>query len=691
MIRLATRLVAHDLRADPLSAAAITLLLAVAGALPAVFSTSVLAGLVLAGVVAATATVGAVAAHGHRRSTLELNGAGDGVGVLVAAGSMVGPGLVATLSATVVAVAWGDGAPLVTAPVVCLVVPLVVATAVCRAAGERDAPHQRRKWNRVGWALVWVPLLLVTPILFIPLSTVVIARAIERHGRGARAAVMFAAAAVSVLVAATVGRTETWFDLTLALLVLGPLLVVAVGRLGTTALDAAGAVARRLGSRARLASAPLVLRRRALGPVAAVLAVVVALAALEGTVGASFGRREALRRAAGPTVVGVAGTTADQAIGVVSPAEDPAAVHLVAADVAPRRGARATVIDRLGDGGTPSRSGDTGFNPFLIEPTVAVAGTGLEVRGPIWIGVIDPADMAALGVGDLADELAAGQLVVLNPTLTDGGRIRAAAYATAVEVPDGALPSVAVTAPGRDVPALLPGGLISPAVAAGTGVAVRPGRIVMTSGPDRPLDREALRAAAGAVVDRTVPDGSPSGSGDSTLDLVRVMERDAKVRLGDDAVDLGGDGPLNDVPGLSATRDEARGRMATLALLAALVTVAGVALALGATRTEDAVLWVQGAPEGTRASLGAIQALVLSGAASVLAAIVGIGLPALAFSVYNGSARGDLPPIPLVVPWEVAVGLVALPLASALLAAAVVAARRPSAAGRAGPSDDLAW
>lgn len=110
--------------------------------------------------------------------------------------------------------------------------------------------------------------------------------------------------------------------------------------------------------------------------------------------------------------------------------------------------------------------------------------------------------------------------------------------------------------------------------------------------------------------------------------------------------------------------------------------MAGVVLALGATRAEDAVLWVQGAPEGTRASLGAIQALVLSGAASVLAAIVGIGLPALAFSVYDRSARGGLPPIPLVVPWEVPVGLVALPLASALLAAAVVATRRPTAAGR---------
>lgn len=690
MIRLATRLVAHDLRADPLSAAAITLLLAVAGALPAVLSTSVLAGLVLAGVVAATATVGAVAAHGHRRSTLELNGAGAGVGVLVGMGTMVGPGLIATLVAFTVTAGRGGESPLARAAVLGLVVPLVTAGIVSLLSLER-VRHRRPRWVRLVLGLLWVPLVVAAPILGPPLGLVAVGRAVERRGRKARAGVALAAAIVVVVGAAGVGRATTWFDLFLALVVLGPVLVVAVGRLGTTALDAAGAVARRLGSRARLASAPLVLRRRALGPVAAVLAVVVALAALEGTVGASFGRREALRRAAGPTVVGVAGTTADQAIGVVSPAEDPAAVHLVAADVAPRRGARATVIDRLGDGGTPSRSGDTGFNPFLIEPTVAVAGTGLEVRGPIWIGVIDPADMAALGVGDLADELAAGQLVVLNPTLTDGGRIRAAAYATAVEVPDGALPSVAVTAPGRDVPALLPGGLISPAVAAGTGVAVRPGRIVMTSGPDRPLDREALRAAAGAVVDRTVPDGSPSGSGDSTLDLVRVMERDAKVRLGDDAVDLGGDGPLNDVPGLSATRDEARGRMATLALLAALVTVAGVALALGATRTEDAVLWVQGAPEGTRASLGAIQALVLSGAASVLAAIVGIGLPALAFSVYNGSARGDLPPIPLVVPWEVAVGLVALPLASALLAAAVVAARRPSAAGRAGPSDDLAW
>lgn len=80
-----------------------------------------------------------------------------------------------------------------------------------------------------------------------------------------------------------------------------------------------------------------------------------------------------------------------------------------------------------------------------------------------------------------------------------------------------------------------------------------------------------------------------------------------------------------------------------LSLFAALVTLAAVLLVLGATRSEDAALRAQGAPQRLRTGLASLQAALLVGPVSVLGALAGIGLPALSFSVYNRSARGDLP------------------------------------------------
>lgn len=80
------------------------------------------------------------------------------------------------------------------------------------------------------------------------------------------------------------------------------------------------------------------------------------------------------------------------------------------------------------------------------------------------------------------------------------------------------------------------------------------------------------------------------------------------------------------------------------------MTVAVVVLAVGATRAEDELLRVQGAPELLRSAVGALQAAVLAGSAAILAAMVGIGMPAAAFRLHN--AGSDLPDIPLVVPGD---------------------------------------
>ncbi len=76
--------------------------------------------------------------------------------------------------------------------------------------------------------------------------------------------------------------------------------------------------------------------------------------------------------------------------------------------------------------------------------------------------------------------------------------------------------------------------------------------------------------------------------------------------------------------------------------------------------------------------LGALQAALVATGASVVGALVGIGLPALSFSVYNGSDRGGLPPVPLVVPWEVPALLILLPVVAALLSGLPLATRHPA-------------
>lgn len=119
------------------------------------------------------------------------------------------------------------------------------------------------------------------------------------------------------------------------------------------------------------------------------------------------------------------------------------------------------------------------------------------------------------------------------------------------------------------------------------------------------------------------------------------------------------------------------------------MTVAVVVLAIGATRAEDEVLRVQGAPEPLRSAVGALQGAVLAGSAAILAAMVGIGMPAAAFRLHN--AGSDLPDIPLVVPGEVAAQLVVLPLLAAGLTALFTLRRhRPEGSGPV-PVDDLAW
>jgi hypothetical protein len=114
-----------------------------------------------------------------------------------------------------------------------------------------------------------------------------------------------------------------------------------------------------------------------------------------------------------------------------------------------------------------------------------------------------------------------------------------------------------------------------------------------------------------------------------------------------------------------------------------------VVLALGATRADDAVLELQGARAGLRAAIGAVQAGVITGTAAVLAATVGVALPALAFTVFAG--HSSQPEIPLVVPAAVPVLLIGLPVVAAALSALLLTGRRDPHGGATALADDLAW
>lgn len=695
MIAIAAAFVRHDLRAAPSQVVAVAVLLGSAAAIPSVLSIATEAGVVVAVAVAALAATMATTSTEARRQTLERNGSGPGIDALVALGSVTVPGLLAA-PALIVANQLDAGPPLTATVLCCLVVPLLVAPATALLARRPPGAGVPRWMRRAGWVVAVAVTVLASPVLALPLIMWASGRWLERRAGGVVTTILAAAATLGM--AWVAGQARSWIDLFL-IITLGALpLAVAVARLGLAAVEVAGAAGSHLGPTLRLAAGPLQHRPRALAPVVIVLAIVTALAALDATIGASFGEREERAEAARPEVRATAGTSPDQAIGVVT-ASDREIVRSVAEDVAQREALSVVVIERLGSGGTevptsdPAEAFDIG-RFFSVSPTVQLAQTGPGQVGPTWIGVIAAADMDGLGLGSLAPNLERGEVVVLNGTITDGGQRPELSFAYS-EPGGGALPQRSVTADLDEVPALLPGALVSPEVAAATGFRIGAGRVVVAPAPGRPGEPDRLVAAAREVVGvadtLTGPTDTNLGSDGGVTQVLAVAEADRPVSLGDERVELDRPGPLNDVPLLSNTRSDARAQILQLGILAVLASLAGVMLLVGSTRSEDGVLLLQGAPPRLRSVLAAIQAGLMAGSASVLAAAVGIGLPAISFAAY-GSGRGELPPIPLVVPWEVTVGLVALPLLAATVAMAFVAMRPSPSAGTLLAQDELlAW
>jgi len=681
VIRLALALTRADLRAAPGRAVTVAVLLGAAALLPHLLTVEPALGVVLAAGVAAAATAGAVA-QGHRRhQVLDLNGGPRSLEAAVAALSVAGPGLIGALAATAVGRLRGTPPDLATALLLAALVPVAVAPVAAVAAQPLDRPRRSRRRT----LLLILVVVVLTPTVIVPLAAgaALVGRQLARCGRAARLVGSLAAAGVAGGIALTLGTAESWFDLSILLFLGAVPLGLSVAWLGHGVLDLVEPVVRRLGPTARLAVVPLAERRHLLAPVAAAVALVTTLAAFEGVVGASFGAREADRRASSQGV-GRAGTGPDQAIAVVS-GGSALAVHRAAAGEAARTGLRVAVIDRLGPGGTQIGGDriDLGAPPFLgqrydISPTWRLTG----VSAPSWVGVVEPADLAVLGLGHLAPALARGDVVVL-PT----GRARPAT--ADLRGPDGSRTLPAVAAPGRERALSLPAALVSPARAAELGPDVRGGRVVVGPGPV-PAGPEALVGAAGRIRDAVAATDAPAAADDDgTALLAAVIEAGEPVVTGDEVVYADRGGPLNEVPFLARTRDEARGQALALGALALLVSLAGALLALEGSRSDDATLEAQGAPARVRAVTAAVQAAVLTGTAATLAAVLGVGLPAVGFALYNSRPRAATTlDIPLVVPWELGAVLVALPVVAAALAALATVARRPPDPAT---LDDLAW
>ncbi len=712
MAHLIWRLTATGLRRRPGPALALALALAASTLTPALIAAGwdvemvPASGVLLAAVFAFAAGVGAVGLTEQRDRVLAINGAPRHLHYLLSGTSMAAPAMAAT-GMVLAARPLLHPAPAVTVVVgMSLVIPVLVAPAALWVA-TRAAPgggasvagpaSQSRRARRMVWLATFALIVLVVVaapglLLLLPTASLVLGplRVLTRADGGSlRARLVSGGLALGALAICVVfvGTARDWLDLFVVLLVLVPVAVAAVAVLGIVVADALARAGARIGGIVRLALAPVVNRRAVLGPVVGLVAAMVWLAVVNAVVGASFDERERARPAALAGLSVPAGNRPDQAIvwpGLVDPAE-------LRSGLARAGGGdlRSVVIGQVGIG---MDTGTTGLLPRMAQLSVALESLDGPAAGrwsSSWVGVVSDDDLPALGWDGAAEELAAGRAVLV------GGQAVPADGTVRFRTPDGpvSLPASSVASAGGGA---MPGALVSEAVAATLSPVRITGRVVVVPQAGHEATDQELLAQGNAVVElaQSMPLETLDGLSDAEDDGFEFFKAWANINpsevvLGDQEVEvIPAGGPLNEVPIFAGTREQGRARLVALAGLPLVMTVAGVALVLSSTRRQDAVLAVQGAPRALRAKAAAIQGLLLGGSASVVAASLGIGVPALTFAVYNSSA--DLPPIPLVVPAEVLVVLVALPVLAAAASAMVMMARRSDPL--ASPSVDyLAW
>jgi hypothetical protein len=695
VIHLAHRITRGDLAAAPGRSAAIAVLLVAAAWLPTATDTDLGYGLVLASVVSFCAVLGALALDEARYRLLEQNGARRSATGLVAAASIVPPAAAATVVALGLGLVLSPSPATLEVVLATLLVPVVtapIAVWVSRRASADAAGGAPAGWlHRVGRTTsgaLFVLVALAMPALGITLVALKLTAGSWSTSRLRRALGALLAVAVIAAAVEMVGNSSTWWDLGLALLWTGAGLAVAVVVLGIHAVSLGAGAASHVGPRARLALAPLVGRRRSLAPLVGVISFVAALSVSEAVVGASFGQREADRERDIPTVTAEAGNRSDQAIAVVPPV-DVAALRAVAAEQVAGTGAAAVVVEQVGFVPPPSMEGMFGLlripefdqGVFLVPIPAPGEPAGDAPPSGGWIGVVAPEDLAAMGWASASPAMDAGEVVLTSGAPGQPATVVLSSFGEIEE-----RPAVAVDGPTGG--ALLPTAIVSDSTAAALTPVRTAARVVVVPAPGASVapSTDVLVEIAGRIRSAVawLPIVEPTGLSPEQQSAFQLVEAFAQsgsgtsdvVVAGDDSIVLRESGPLNDVPGFATTADEGRGRLVGLAALAVLMTVAGVLLALGAARSDDVVLEVQGAPTGMRSAVSAIQAAAVATSAAAFAAVAGIGIPALAFRIYNQDA--ELPDIPLVVPTAVWAVLVAIPVLAVAISAAIPAARRPA-------------
>lgn len=661
----------------------------------------VITGALLLGVIAAAVAAAVDPRQLRASAVLDLGGATRGQRRLV----VVLEALVLALAAlpfgvvggeAVVAVAGGRRAPLAGVVVVGLGVPVLVALFAGRARTRVTAVDARGEGRHR-------------------------ARRLAPGGLAAEALVGVLAVWAGWALAAS---ADDWFDLDLflwpGLLLAGlglGLLLPALVELVTAGLDRLPWLV------ANVDGALLRSRRRLLTP-ALLLGTVAALAvAVHGVLGAGLAEREQRRHRYLDGFRFTAGLDADQVI--VAPGSLFGLEQQLAGlgvDGEP------TSLPRLVDEAEARlRAGYPGAEVTgidLLPRVTAVGDPRLPDPDGRDVAVATPELLAALGLERYAPDLAAGRAVALDPTVvrgdgtalvelpSDGGSSGDVGVVDGGGGGDGfgvGVTQTMVVAPAGDDG---PRGAVPAVVADLDAVPLRLPALLVPPGSglpdgDEPVldDRDGLAQGPNALVVR-LPGAVAPGDARQMADLVRagggftstaiLPTTEVEAWAGDAAETYPYDhGRLDDTGTVGLRRPgEVRSAVAMVGLVALLGVFVTLRLAAVTRRSDEDVIEALGARPATLRRLAVLQATVLAALATSLGLGVGIALTRLGIGDYNRVGRFGspdvLPPIPVVVPGALWVGLVAVPVVAGVVAWLLARAPAP-APSPAELADGLLW
>lgn len=436
---------------------------------------------------------------------------------------------------------------------------------------------------------------------------------------------------------------------------------------------------------ANLGAALLRTRWHLLGP-ALVLGMATAFAvAVHGILGAGLDEREHRRRAYLDTFEFTASTDARHVVVGRAPSTFLFEPFLWSAadedgDIGPLRLAP-DVADRV-----RARYPDAAVAPIFYLPGSATqVDRVLPDPDDRWIAIGTPELLAAAGLTRYADDLAAGRAIALDPSVVRDGQatielLDLYQYGSPRVSDTIGLPVVVADLP--SVPLQLPGVLVPPNV-----------DVPSSADPDNPtplgphsllvrLSRPATTADATALADLVTPGSEPGLSGSSDYGRIEATTGATELTYPYD------NGQLDAAASVGLREPgEVRVAVGLVALVALLGLFVTLRLATVTHRADEQVVESLGAHSSTLRRVAVVQATVATALAISVGFALGIVLTRLGIADYNSGT--DLPPIPIIVPPVLWVGLVAVPLLSGLIAW-LLAWRRPTLSP-AGLADGLLW